>query len=1006
MPTFTKKTYPMQLHTMISRLCFAGALFLLSGLWARVEAQLNVLLNSNFTICEGQVVTLFPEVFGGVQPYTFSWTPAANLSCNDCQAPDVFVSVTTTYEVTVVDAVGDQASAITVITVLPPVIPTLSVIQPQCSLIGGSITASATGGAGGPYIYQWSNGATGATIGNILPPGEYCVTVVDAFGCAGTACATIFPSGPFMTITADIDHASCYSSADGSITPIVTGGVPPYSYLWSTGITTPVLQNVPQGSYTLIVTDAAGCTQVQDYFIGSDLVVDASFGGFIDCNTGTTTLFGVVFPTDDPNVTWEWTGPNNFSSTDLTPTVSAGGEYTLTATNSLVPGCSSSYSVTVSDYNDILVDDMTVNLIGCNTYQLSGIIPANYSGPIAFEWTLPDGTILQETSIIANQTGVYNLRSYIPGQSCESHVARFIDLGLQSCAELSGRVVNDVNEDCFGQPVEAGLSGWVITAASTTDTFHVITNSLGEYNFSLPLGTYTITADGPSGAWDVCPLPAMVLANAGQQSTLNIPVKAIVNCPEMSVTLSSPLLRRCFSSSYYVTVCNNGTEVAFAPQATLSLDAFLTYQSATINPSTIDGQNITFNLPDLEPGECTSFHVFVLVSCDAVLGQTHCSEVSVTPDPLCAPGAGNWSGASLELRGECDADQVRFYVRNNGSGALQQPVNYIVIEDVVMLNHNPGTIVDLPADEETSFTFPANGSTYIFSLEQAEGHPYEQLSPTIAIEGCGVNNQGTFSTGWTTQFPLTTTTLASDILCMENIGAYDPNDKSALPTGYGTKHYLKAGEEIHYLIRFQNTGTDTAFTVVIRDELSPWLDMTSLRRGNSSHNHRLDIQGDRTLVFSFDNILLPDSSANQAASNGFVDFFIRTKEDTPLETRLENKAAIYFDFNEPVITNTVFHTIGENFVEVATWVNDQLNPGMNWKVFPNPASGPVVLELDQAPAGSKILVLTDQHGREVRRITFDGNRLSLTEPLPAGWYALRLLDAGGRLMGSGKLIAQ
>ncbi len=1006
MLTFTTKTYPMQRHTPFSRTYFVLVLILVFGFSAKSGAQeLTVNLENNYIICEeGQVLQFFPGVTGGTGPYTYTWTPAANLSCSDCPSPEVFVSQTTTFQLTVMDALGEEASAVTVVTVSPPINIVISVLPPACSLIGGMMTATVTGGLGLNYSYQWSNGSSAPTIGN-LAPGTYCLTVTDAAGCAATSCAVVTINSP-IAITANVVNASCQSTNDGNISVIASGGSPPYIYLWSSGSTAPVIQGLTSGNYTVTVTDANGCSQIQTFFIGSGLVVDATGDGFLDCTTGTRTLQGVVTPSG-PNISYLWTGPNGFASTDLETVVNEPGLYTLTAINSSVPSCSSSYSVLVQSYDDVIIDDISVTLTACNTYQLSGLVPPNFFGEIAFEWTFPDGSTANSQVITANQTGVYQLHISIPGTTCESYVSRFIDLEVQSCATLNGRVVNDVDQDCVAAAGETGLAGWIITAASASDTFNAITNGLGAYSFSLPLGNYSISATGPSASWSVClPIPDADLSTAGQVITTDIPVQAIVNCPELSVTLTSPILRRCFPSAYYITVCNLGTETALSPQVTLTLDGFMTYQGSQLVPASIDGQVITWNLSSLEPGACRTFSVFALVSCNATLGQTHCSEVSVTPDPLCAPATGNWSGANLVLQGECTPEEVRFLIRNSGTGDLVNPVQYIVIEDAVMLMQNPGSIDQLPIDEETVFSFPANGSTYTFSLEQATGHPYAQQSPTIVVEGCGVNGQGNFSTGWTSQFPLQTTTPATAIFCLPNVGSYDPNDKSALPTGYGEKHYLKAGEEINYRIRFQNTGTDTAFTVVIRDTLAPWLDVTTLRRGNASHANRLDIQGERTLVFSFDNILLPDSTTNLEGSNGFVDFYIRTRENTPLETRVENTAAIYFDFNEPVLTNTIFHTIGENFIEIATWVNE---PGSNigWKVYPNPTPGAAVLELaNSAVGGTKILVITDANGREVRRLAFDGNRLELSNPLPSGWYALRLLDASGKLMGSGKLVVR
>ncbi|MEO1261672.1 MAG: T9SS type A sorting domain-containing protein [Bacteroidota bacterium] len=149
----------------------------------------------------------------------------------------------------------------------------------------------------------------------------------------------------------------------------------------------------------------------------------------------------------------------------------------------------------------------------------------------------------------------------------------------------------------------------------------------------------------------------------------------------------------------------------------------------------------------------------------------------------------------------------------------------------------------------------------------------------------------------------------SDFDCQVAIGPYDPNDKSAVPVGAGPDHEIPNDTTITYLIRFQNTGTDTAFQVVLRDTLSANLEIGSLRPGASSHAYDWELSGNGELKFTFDNIMLPDSNINEAASHGFVSFKIKPKTPLVPGTVIENKAAIYFDFNEPIITNTVFHTI-------------------------------------------------------------------------------------------------
>ncbi len=130
---------------------------------------------------------------------------------------------------------------------------------------------------------------------------------------------------------------------------------------------------------------------------------------------------------------------------------------------------------------------------------------------------------------------------------------------------------------------------------------------------------------------------------------------------------------------------------------------------------------------------------------------------------------------------------------------------------------------------------------------------------------------------------------------------------------------------------------------MVRDTLSAFLDAGTIRPGVQS-SVQLATLGNGIVEFRFDNILLPDSNVNLTGSQGFVHFQIEQQPDLPLETLIENEAAIYFDFNEPVITNTVWHRIGENFLPlVAVW-----EPGQSQillRVVPNPVGLSARIEL-------------------------------------------------------------
>ncbi len=139
--------------------------------------------------------------------------------------------------------------------------------------------------------------------------------------------------------------------------------------------------------------------------------------------------------------------------------------------------------------------------------------------------------------------------------------------------------------------------------------------------------------------------------------------------------------------------------------------------------------------------------------------------------------------------------------------------------------------------------------------------------------------------------------------------AYDPNDKSVTPKGIGTEGFIPQNQELEYLIRFQNTGNDTAITVMVRDQLDANLDWSTLQPIASSDPVQIWIEQDGEAVFKFQNIMLPDSGADFLGSQGFVKFKISPDTGLAPLTPIYNTGHIYFDNNPAVITNTVLNTI-------------------------------------------------------------------------------------------------
>jgi len=136
------------------------------------------------------------------------------------------------------------------------------------------------------------------------------------------------------------------------------------------------------------------------------------------------------------------------------------------------------------------------------------------------------------------------------------------------------------------------------------------------------------------------------------------------------------------------------------------------------------------------------------------------------------------------------------------------------------------------------------------------------------------------------------------------LGSYDPNDKSESNGGIITPSEISGEHYLNYVIRFQNTGNDTAFNVIIRDTLDSKLDWASFRTGSSSHGYQLVIQDQNKLTWQLANIQLPDSNINEPASHGFIAYRVKPKNTVAVGDTIKNTASIYFDFNLPVATNT------------------------------------------------------------------------------------------------------
>lgn len=248
-----------------------------------------------------------------------------------------------------------------------------------------------------------------------------------------------------------------------------------------------------------------------------------------------------------------------------------------------------------------------------------------------------------------------------------------------------------------------------------------------------------------------------------------------------------------------------------------------------------------------------------------------------------------------------------------------------------------------------------NGNTLTYAYTDLE--PGESQNFFLFAELSSSTPIGTILNNSASVFPI-----AGDSVPINNIaynfpivtGSFDPNNKIVEPTGDIAHQDL-----LTYQINFQNTGTDTAFTVIVRDTISPLLDLNTFSLLAHSHPVTVTIRNGNLVDFRFDNIQLPDSNSNEPASHGLIRFSIRPVQGLSLNTTIFNSASIYFDFNAPVITNTISNTI-TGF----TSVNDPANSSLlRVSINPNPFSSMTSIEISSDEPGPFQLSIFNSLGK-------------------------------------------
>lgn len=838
----------------------------------------------------------------------------------------------------------------------------------------------------------------------------------------------------YISTTPVCDH-------DGTITAVVTGGIPPYSYTWysyngcqSASLNdSATITGLSGGLYWLNVSDASA-TPLNGYNsvnLNFPFQVQANIQN-AQCpnNNGAVSLSvtGGVAP-----ISYSWA--NGATTSSITGLASGAYDVTITDGN----GCSMKYS-------DI---DSLCN--GINIYSQTNIQASTSTTPSACSSPTGTATITNVTGGLAPYTYYWNSVPPQTTATASNLAVGYYDVivtDAQGCNRtyyynnvydnsnmwVSTSVTPTVCTTAAGSVTALGQSGvapysysWSNGATSSTinnlaqGTYHVkVTDAAGcvrqkwEYvNYNSPVNVQ-LTPTNPSCIFT--PDGAISASASGGAAPYTYTwgtgatTATISNITQGWYGVTVIDANGCMGHSYAGISTSNITPCAAIIEGTLFDDANADCQwnsgteqivsgvwiqstpisyyayanngqySMVVNPSLATNYTLMYS----------TYNNYITPSCAAASG------ISVTTT------AGNtYSGNDFPMIVTPVEDLV-IYGYRLGSAFPSSTLNYyihvgnngtVVQSPTVSCTHDPN--LNFLGANPTPISYNPTTHTITWSLSSLSMYQYQPINcqfsvPTTAVIGTAIS------------MAMSVTPVANDVIPANNsyidnfltVGPYDPNMIEVSPKGTGTPGFISLNDSIlEYVVHFQNTGNWPAQNVVIKQLIDTDLNIVSIEKLASSHACTIAWEGNNTLAFNFNNIQLPDSFANEPGSHGFVTYKVHIKPNLQPLTPIKADADIYFDYNLPIKTNEVTNTIKlDTRIEKAS--------EKAFEIVPNPAENQIRLHLLSPAVAGKIKVnIVSLAGSQIQSIETNLNTQGWSEELTlkdiaAGMYILTIESNG------------
>ena len=355
-------------------------------------ALLTAAPSSTQSTCSNANGTASVVAGGGIVPYTYSWTSGGTGATENNLAAG-------SYNVTITDANGCTQTVTAIVADAPGPVATASVTANVLCNGGnnGSASVNAVGGTA-PLTYSWTSGGS-SSVENNLAAGNYTVTVTDANGCVSMD-NIVITEPTLMTNINSSGNVLCNGGNTGWATINVAGGSAGYVYTWTPGgVGGATDGNITAGNYSVVVSDANGCTVNAAFAITEPPVLSASMSATdVLCNGGNNGTASVIVNGGTSGYTYLW-APGG----DVTPSIANRGAGIYTATITDANGCTTTASATI---NEPVVLSSGVNALTdvlCNGGN-NGSASVTVNGgttPYTYAWSPSGGTGASASNLTA-----------------------------------------------------------------------------------------------------------------------------------------------------------------------------------------------------------------------------------------------------------------------------------------------------------------------------------------------------------------------------------------------------------------------------------------------------------------------------------------------------------------------------------------------------------------------------------------------------------------------------